>query len=197
MLVLGLCSTVMTQDRMPPIPASKMTEAQARAAQEFKAARGTDVFGPYVPLLRSPDLMNRVRALGDYLRFKSVLGPKLSEFVIILTARQFTQSYEWSVHQPLALKAGLNPDIVKAIAEGRRPERMAEDEAVLYDVVDELRRNMSVSDATYARAVAKVGEHGLIDTVNLVGFYTMQALTLNTARTPVEPGTPVLTPLVR
>jgi 4-carboxymuconolactone decarboxylase len=135
--------------------------------------------------------------LGDYLRFKSVLGPKLSEFVIILTARQFTQSYEWSVHQPLALKAGLNPEIVKAIAEGRRPDRMAEDEAILYDVVDELRRNLTVSDATYARAVAKVGEHGLIDTVNLVGFYTMQALTLNTARTPVEPGTPVLAPLVR
>jgi 4-carboxymuconolactone decarboxylase len=173
-----------------------MTEAQVKAAQEFKAVRGVDVFGPFVPLLRSPDLMNRVRALGDYLRFKSVLGPKLSEFVIIMTARQFTQSYEWSVHQPLALKAGLSPDIVKAIAEGRRPERMAEDEALLYDVCDELRRNMGLSDATYARAVAKFGEHGVMDAVNIVGFYTMQALTLNTARTPVEPGTPSLAPLV-
>jgi 4-carboxymuconolactone decarboxylase len=194
-LVSGLYSTVMTQDRMPPIPADKMTEAQVKAAQEFKAARGTDVFGPFVPLLRSPDLMNRVRALGDYLRFKSVLGPKLSEFMIIMTARQFNQSYEWSVHQPLALKAGLGQDIVKAIAEGRRPDRMAEDEAVLYDVWDELRRNLTVSDATYARAVAKLGEHGLMDAVNLVGFYTMQALTLNTARTPVPSGTPVLSPL--
>ena len=196
MLVLGLCSTVMAQDRMPPIPADKMTDAQVKAAQEFKAARGTDVFGPFVPLLRSPDLMNRVRALGDYLRFKSVLGQKLSEFMIIMTARQFNSSYEWSVHQPLALKAGLSPDIVKAIAEGRRPERMAEDEAVVYDVWDELRRNMTLTDATYARAVGKLGEHGLIDAVNLVGFYTMQGLTLNTARTPVVAGTPVLTPLI-
>jgi 4-carboxymuconolactone decarboxylase len=195
-LLSGLCSTVTAQDRMPSIPADKMTDAQVKAAQEFKAARGTDVFGPFVPLLRSPDLMNRVRALGDYLRFKSVLGPKLSEFMIIMTARQFNQSYEWSVHQPLALKAGLSPDIVKAVAEGRRPAHMAEDEAVLYDVWDELHRNMTLSDVTYARAVAKLGEHGLIDAVNLVGFYTMQALTLNTARTPVEPGAPTLAPLV-
>ena len=196
-LIGGLCSAVIAQDRMPPIPADRMTDAQVKAAQEFKAARGTDVFGPFVPLLRSPDLMNRVRAIGDYLRFKSVLGPKLSEFVIIMTARQFNQPYEWSVHQPLALKAGLSPDIVKAIAEGRRPDRMAEDEAVLYDVWDELYRTMGLSDATYARAVGKFGEHGLMDAVNLVGFYTMQALTLNTARTPVPPSSPVLTPLVR
>src|SRR5207237_6963306 len=148
-----------------------MTGSQVKAAQELKAARGTYAFRPFVSLLRSPVLMNRVRALGDYLTFKTVLGQKLSEFMIIMTARQFNSSYEWSVHQPLALKAGLGPDIVKAIAEGRRPERMAEDEAVLYDVWDELRRNMTLSDATYARAVGKLGEHGLIDAVTLVGFY--------------------------
>ena len=138
------------------------------------------------------------RAMGDYLRYKSTLPARLSEFVIIMTARRWTQQYEWNAHQPLALKGGLNADIVKAIAEGRRPERMAEDEDVLYTLGDELQRNQSVSDATYARAVAKLGEQGVIDAIGITGYYTMLAMVLNTARTPIAPGTkPALAPFPR
>src|SRR6059058_5953562 len=140
------------QDRMPPIPADKLTDAQKKAVEEFKAARSADVTGPFVPLLRSPEVMNRARAMGDYLRFKSSLPPRLSEFVILLTARRWTQQYEWNAHQPLALKGGVNTDVVAAIAEGRRPEHMAADEEAVYTLVDELDRNRSVSDATYSRA---------------------------------------------
>ena len=149
----GAAVRVAAQDRMPPIPADKMSDAQRTAVAEFKAARSADISGPFVPLLRSPEVMNRARAMGDYLRYKSALPPRLSEFVILMTARRWTQQYEWNAHQALALKGGLNPDIVKAIAEGRRPERMAEDEDVLYTLGDELQRNQSVSDATYAAAV--------------------------------------------
>ena len=79
------------QDRMPPIPADKLTDAQKKAVEEFKAARSADVTGPFVPLLRSPEVMSRARAMGDYLRFRSALPPRLSEFVILLTARQWTR----------------------------------------------------------------------------------------------------------
>src|SRR3974377_67980 len=108
----------MAQDRMPESPADKMTDAQKKAAQEFAAGRGTPVFGPFVPLLRSPEVMLRAKAMGDYLRFKNVLPAKLSEFVVLLTARQWTQQYEWDFHYPIAIKAGLNPDVAKAIADG-------------------------------------------------------------------------------
>jgi 4-carboxymuconolactone decarboxylase len=194
----GVTVRVAAQDRMPPIPADKMTDAQRTAVAEFKVARSADISGPFVPLLRSPEVMNRARAMGDYLRYKSTLPPRLSEFVILMTARRWTQQYEWNAHQPLALKGGLNPDIVKAIAEGRRPERMAEDEDVLYTLGDELQRNQSVSDATYARAVAKLGEQGVIDAIGITGYYTMLAMVLNTARTPLPDGTkPALTPFPR
>jgi 4-carboxymuconolactone decarboxylase len=197
-VVSGATIRVAAQDRMPPIPADKMTDAQRTAVAEFKAARSADVSGPFVPLLRSPEVMNRARAMGDYLRYKSTLPPRLSEFVIIMTARRWTQQYEWNAHQPLALKAGLNPDIVKAIAEGRRPERMADDEDVLYTLGDELHRNQGVSDATYARAVAKLGEQGVIDAIGITGYYTMLAMVLNTARTPLPDGTkPALAPFPR
>jgi 4-carboxymuconolactone decarboxylase len=186
------------QDRMPPIPAEKMTEAQTRAAEEFRAARGTGLSGPFVPLLRSPEVMNRARAMGDYLRFKSVLPPRLSEFAILITARRWSQNYEWDAHYQLALKGGLREDIARAVADGRRPERMAEDEEALYDFCTELHTTQSVSDLTYARTVKVFGEQGVIDAVGISGYYTLLAMVLNTARTPLPGGrTPALSPLPR
>src|SRR5687768_15239645 len=82
------------QDRLPPIPADKLTDDQKKSIADFQAARGAAVSGPFWPLLRSPEVMTRARAMGDYLRYKSSLPPRLSEFVILMTARQWTQQYE-------------------------------------------------------------------------------------------------------
>ncbi len=172
-------------DRMPAIPPDKMTEEQKKAAAEFLAAHNVPVFGPFVPLLRSPEVMLRARAMGDYLRYKSVLPPKLNEFAILITARQWTQQYEWDVHAPIAIKAGLSADIAKAVAEGRRPKGMSEDEEIIYEFCIELHRNQSVCDATYARALARFGEQGIIDLVGVNGYYTFLAMALNVARTPI------------
>jgi len=92
------------------------------------------------------------------------------------------------VHAPLAEKGGLAPAIVAAIADGRRPERMAEDEDTLYTFCDELHRTQGISDATYARAVKAFGEQGVVDILGISGYYTMLAMVLNTARTPVPAG---------
>src|SRR2546425_10354345 len=132
-------------DRMPPIPIDKMTDAQKKAAAEFAADRKQEVFGPFMPLLRSPEVMLRAMRMGDYLRFRTVLPPRLNEFVIILTARHWSQQYEWQVHYPAALRAGLNADIAQAVAHGRRPDRMADDEQIIYDFIAQLFRNQNVS----------------------------------------------------
>jgi 4-carboxymuconolactone decarboxylase len=197
-VVIGMAVSSRAQDRMPPIPPERLTDAQKKAIDEFKVARSADISGPFVPLLRSPEVMSRARAMGDYLRFKSSLPPRLSEFVILLTARRWTQQYEWNAHQPLALKGGLTHAIVDAIADGRRPDQMAGDEEAVYTLVDELHRNQSVTDATYAHAIAAVGEQGVIDAVAIVGQYTMLAMVLNTARTPLPDGVkPSLAPFPR
>src|SRR3954453_715 len=137
-VVLGIVVTansspVHAQDRMPPIAPEKMTDPQRTAVEEFRAARkAAGISGPFVPLLRSPEVMNRARAMGDYLRFNSLLPPRLSEFTILITARRWTQNYEWDAHASLAAKGGLSAEIISALAAGRRPERMADDEDVLY-----------------------------------------------------------------
>lgn len=197
LLSFSLSTGAQAQNRLPPIPTEKLTEAQKKAAAEFEAARGT-LSGPWAVILRSPDMVNRARGLSDYLRFKSSLPPRLSEFVILITAREWTQQYEWNAHHSLAMKGGLSPEIAKAVAEGRRPEKMADDESALYDFCIELHRNRGVSDATYARALAKFGEQGLVDAIGLTGWYTLVAMVLNTARTPLPAGAaPALAPFPR
>src|SRR5262249_50824125 len=146
------------QDRMPPIPADKLTDAQKRAAEAFAEGRGYAIRGPFVPLIRSPEVMLRAKAMGDYLRFKSVLGPRLHEIVILITAREWSEQYEWQAHPTIALKEGLRREITAAIADGRRPTGMADDEEAAYDMATEILRLKRVSDPTYQRAVAKFGE---------------------------------------
>jgi 4-carboxymuconolactone decarboxylase len=183
------------QDRMPPIPADKMSAAQKNAAAELSAGPRGGLNGPFVPLLRSPEFMSRLQRMGEYLRYNSSLGPKLNEFVILLTAREWTQQYEYSVHAPLAVKAGLKPEIVAAVTQGRRPQSMAVDEEIVYDFCAELREHRSVSDATYTRAVDRFGEQGVIDMTGVVGYYSMLAMIMSVARTPVDAGTPPPLPL--
>jgi 4-carboxymuconolactone decarboxylase len=197
-LVTAASAPVAAQDRMPPIPPAQLTDAQRQAMKEFHDARGRDVSGPFVPLLRSPEVMSRARAMGDYLRFKSALPPKLSEFLILITAREWSQNYEWDAHARLALEAGVSAETVDALAQGRRPDRLTDDEAILYDLGTEIHHHKGVSDPTYARAVKRFGEQGVIDAVGITGYYTLIAMVLNTARTPLPPGrTPALAPFTR
>src|SRR5205823_7575098 len=143
-----------------------------------------------VRLPRMPDITLRAKAMGAYLRYKSVLPAKLRGFIILTTARQWTQNYDWAVHAPIALKAGLSPAIVKAVAEGRRPTGMSEEEDIVYEFSTELHHNQSVSDPTYQRVVAKFGEQGVVDMISINGYYTFLAMVLNTERTALPKGSP-------
>ncbi len=197
MLLLSAFAPTFAQDRMPPISVNKMTEAQRQAAQELIAGPRGAVYGPFIPLLRSPELMSRLQKMGEYLRYHSVLAPRLSELAILHVARRWTQQVEWAIHEPIARKQGVRPEIVAALADGRRPPALADDEAAVYDLLDELFANQSVSDPTYARGVARLGEQGVIDLVALAGYYTTLAMVMNVARTPVESGKPPLQPFPR
>ncbi len=184
--LFAMTDDLTAQNRMPPIPEAQRTEAQRQAAAEFAQVRG-ELSGPWHAILRSPDMLNPARSLSDYLRFNSSLPARLSEFVILITAREWTSQYEWYAHHPLAMRGGLSPDIATALAEGRRPERMAPDEAAVYDFCMELHRNRSVSDVTYARALEQVGEQGIMDMIGLSGWYTLVSMVLNTTRVPLPP----------
>ena len=102
---------------------------------------------------------------------------------LLITAREWSQQYEWQAHHAIALKEGLRREIADAIADGRRPTGMADDEEAAYDMATEILRLKRVSDATYQRAVAKFGEHGVIDLLGVTGYYTFLAIVMNATRT--------------
>lgn len=183
-------NSVCAQDRMPAIPFEKMTDLQKKYAEEIiKGPRGA-LYGPFVPLIRSPELMDRAQRVGEYLRYKSAIGTKLSELVILITARQWTQQVEWAIHESIAIKSGIKAEVVKAIADGRYPARMSEDEQIVYDFCTELHINKSVADLTYQRAVKRFGEQGVIDMLGINGYYTFLAMIMNGTRTAVPDGKP-------
>lgn len=177
--------SIAAEERLPTIPPQAYTPEQRQAAEAFEQARGKPPFGPFQPLMHSPEVMTLARAMGDYLRFKPKIGTTLSELVILLTARRWTQDYEWYVHAPIAEKAGIAPEIVAAIRDGRRPARMSEDETIVYDFTTELQDTRRVSDGTYARAEARLGKPGIVDLAAISGYYTLLAMELNTARYPI------------
>ena len=197
-LLHGAASRSFAQDRLPPIPPDKQTEAQKKAAIEFQKERMTEVFGPFVPLSRSPQLMIDAARMGTYLRFGNTLPRALSEFAIILQARRWSQEYEWYVHAADAKTAGLPDDIIQAVAEGRRPEKMTDEQDIIYEFGRELNDLHGVSDRTYARALARFGEQGVMDLVGVNGFYSLISLALNVGRTPLPAGAaPALKPMPR
>jgi 4-carboxymuconolactone decarboxylase len=170
------------QDRLPTLSPSQYSAEQKQAASEFEAARKVPIFGPFEPLLYSPQLMNQVRATGDYLRYKSAIGTTLSELAILVTAREWTQDYEWYVHRPIAIKAGIRPSVIDAIADGRRPRDMNQDEEIVYEFAVELHRNKQVSDDTFARAQQRFGAQGVVDLTGICGYYGLLAMQLNVAQ---------------
>ena len=182
------------RERMSKLAPENMTEAQRQAAAELASGPRGDVRGPFNVLLRSPELMSPLQKVGEYLRFRCQLDRRIAEMATLIAARHWTQVYEWNAHHPLALKAGLKPEIAQAIAEGRRPTGMAADEAVVYDLLSEALQNKSVSDATYERGISQFGEQNLVDLLAIAGYYAMLAMMLNVARTQLpegrEPGMP-------
>ncbi len=192
LIMVTLSFAAQAQERLPTIPPSAYDEAQKKAAEDFLAARKTPVFGPFEPLIYSPELMSQARAMGDYLRFKSALGNRLSELVILLTARDWTQDYEWHVHAPIAAKTGISEAIIQAIRDGRRPVSMSADETIVYDMTMELLRTKRVSNESFANIEQRFGKQGAVDLAGIVGYYSFLALELNMAQYRVpKDGTPL------
>jgi 4-carboxymuconolactone decarboxylase len=171
-------------DRMPPLAMSALNEKQRKVADELINGPRGGVKGPFIPLLRSPELVDRLGKVGEYLRFGSSLQPRISEFVMLVVAREWTNQFEWAVHVPLALKNGVGQELIDALAEGRRPERMASDEQLAYGLCEELSRTKGVCETTYRRAVEVFGEVGVIDIATVYGYFVTVCAVMNLAHTP-------------
>ncbi len=172
-----------------PIPdPDTLSDDQRKVYDAIAGGPRGGVRGPFLALLHSPDLADRVQHLGAFLRYDTSLGPRLSELAILVTARHWTCQYEWLAHEPHARKAGLADGVIDAIREGRRPSFSNPDELVVYDYCRELHETRDIGDETHAAAVEAFGVDGTVELTALCGYYTLIAMTLNANRVPLPDG---------
>lgn len=158
---------------------NRLTPAQVEAAEEFRRLRGVEPFGPFIDLLVSPELMTRVSALGEYLRYRSALPPRLSELAILVTAAHWKQQYEWDVHAPIALQAGVPQKTIDALRDGERPARLDVEMQALYDVCVALHATRTLPGELRRHAEAALGEQQVMDAIAICGYYALLAMVLN------------------
>jgi 4-carboxymuconolactone decarboxylase len=167
--------------RFPQLTMEQLGPEQQRVAEAILKVSSGGLAGPYNFLLRSPVLADRILQLADYLRFNTSVPRRLNEMAILIQARLWTAQYEWWAHYPLALKAGLGRAIADDLRLGKRPDAMQPDEAAVYDFCVELSKRQRVTDATFERAKALLGEQQVVDLVALNGFYAQVSMILNVA----------------
>lgn len=171
------------------IPAREaMDETQQAAADAIINGPRKAIFGPFVPLLQTPVLMERVGKLGEALRFNGTLPDAIRELTICVVAREVGNQFEWQTHAPLAVKAGVAQDAIDALLAGRHPRDLPAQQACAVDFTRELLQRHGVSDATYAEAVSCFGTPGAVELTTLVGYFAMVCWVMNVARTPGPAG---------
>jgi 4-carboxymuconolactone decarboxylase len=184
-------------DRFRPLTYDEMTPAQRTMIEHIVSGpRGGGTDGPFNVQLRSPEMGDLGQQFGAATRFATTVPRRLYELAIIITARHWTSQFEWTAHHRGALQAGLSPSIADAIAEGKRPATMAPDEQAVYDFATELLETKQVSDASFSAAKSFLGERGVVELINVMGWYGTVSMLLNVDRYPLPPGTqPELKPL--
>lgn len=177
-------------NRLPLLTKEQWSDEQRVLAEEIINGPRGALLPPFEPLLRSPELMAHAQRMGEYLRYRSATGQRLTEFAILLTARHWSQPIEWGIHAPLALKEGISAEAIRAINERRQPEKLKTDEWIVYHFCHQLHQQQKVDDDIWQQAVELWGEKGVIDLIGINGYYSFLSMIMNCAQTtaPAEHG---------
>lgn len=207
MAVLGFAAMAVAQsstapdlhlrgDRFRPLTYAELTPEQKTLAEHVMSGERGGLNGPFNVYMRSPEMGDLAQKLGAYTRFHTSVPKKLNELAIIITARFWSSQYEWLAHRKNAADAGLSPEIIDAVATGKRPKSMQPDEEAVYTFCTELLDSRQVTDKTFAAAKSALGEQGVVDLIAVMGYYDIVSMALNVDRYPLSEGSkPELKPL--
>lgn len=165
--------------RLPAFDRAAATPAQLAVLDEILSGPRGNLAGPFLAWIASPELADHAQRLGSFCRYRTGLPPRLSEFAILVTAAQWRAQAEWQIHYPIAIEAGVSPEIADTLLRARRPDFIDADEALIYDFAIELYDAKRVSDTTFGKAVQRFGHETTVNLVGLLGYYALVAMTLN------------------
>ncbi len=177
--------------RLPPLDPEVMSPEQRAVYDAIVGGVRGSISGPFNAWLRSPVMANLAQSLGEYCRYNTILGPRLSEIAILVVARHWQAQFEWYAHAKLAMEAGHTAETVAAIKSGERPDHLAEKELLVYDYASELVGTGQTGNDIHGRAVDALGEQGVVELVGVIGYYMLVSLTLNAFHVPLPEGEPL------
>ena len=176
------------EPRFPQLTMDQLNDKQKPLGEQIMKVSSVGLGGPYNPMLRSPEFGQKMFDLLYYLRWQISMPLKLNEFAILIIGRQWRSQVEWFAHAPLAIKAGLSPDIVNELKANKRPSNMTPEESVVYDFVTELTTARAVSDETFKHPKQLLGEQQVVDLTAVAGTYITVAMILAMSEESVPPG---------
>jgi len=165
--------------RLSELLPEQLSAEQREIYDGIVASRGGSIAGPFAPWLRSPALADRAQRLGEFCRFHTSLPARLSELAILITARHWRANVEWQIHAPIARQQGLSEDVISALLSGEPPTFPSSDEEAVYELALQLYETRRVSEASYRRAIAELGETAVVELIGILGYYALVAMTLN------------------
>ena len=174
--------------RLPVLTEDKLDHAQRALLESMRAGpRGARVKlgGPFGVYMHAPQYGEMTQQLGAFVRFKTSLEPRLSEFAILCTARMWRAQYEWHAHAPIAEQAGVRPEAIRDIKAGRMPKKAAKDERAIFDFVQELYKKRRVGERNYKRVQGFLGDRGIVELIGILGYYTGVSMVLNVFNVPL------------
>ncbi|MBT3702662.1 MAG: carboxymuconolactone decarboxylase family protein [Alphaproteobacteria bacterium] len=180
--------------RLAALTRDDLNDPQKEVYDDITGGIRGSIQGPFNAWLRSPALANSAQKLGEFCRYHTTLGPRLSEIAILITARKYRAQVEWYLHSKIAMEAGHSQATIDAMLAGGRPDFAAapdadvEKENMVHDYATELVADGRVSDDMHARALAIFGEQGVVELVGVIGYYHLVSLTLNAFNVPLPEG---------
>jgi 4-carboxymuconolactone decarboxylase len=187
-------STKPPSPRLSPPPEDLLTPEQRALVAAIRSGprgKGTGMSGPFAVFLHAPGYGQLAQKLGGYCRLETSVPARLSELAILISAKFWRAQYEWHVHVPHAERAGVKPQTIRDIRAGRAPTAAPKDERAVYDFIRELYRDKRVSDRTYARVHALLGDAGMVEFTGILGYYALVSIALNVFRMPLPDGVPL------
>jgi 4-carboxymuconolactone decarboxylase len=185
----------MSSSRIPLPDLDHLTDEQQRVADAVASGPRGGVRGPLRMWLYSPELADRAQKLGEFLRWGTVLEPRIAELVILVTCRHYTCHYMWFNHAGFALKGGLSQQIIDQIKNRQEPAFDKRDEAVAYAFATEVLRNNAVSDSTLDDVRGLFGARGAVELSALIAHYHSGSIVLSLSDVELPDGTKTCLPL--
>lgn len=180
--------------RLPPVQRDSLDAEGQRVWDAIAGGRGMPKTGPAPISMYSPGAAAPVHALNQYLR-KTVAGPKYFELSALLAAREFDQQYEWSGHEPAAVRAGLDQSVIDAVKFNRDVAGLPDKDATVIRLARALFRDHKVSSELWAKTVEHFGRQGAVEIVATMGDYVMAGFLLTAVDQQLPPERKALLPV--